>query len=52
MPVTTVPDNLKAAVLHPDWYDPELNPKLAAFATHYDTVVLPTKPKRRGTRAE
>jgi transposase len=45
VPVTTAPDNLKAAVLHPDWYDPELNPKLAAFAAHYETVVLPTKPR-------
>jgi hypothetical protein len=45
VPATTAPDNLKAAVLHPDWYDPELNPKMAAFARHYDTVVLPTKPK-------
>jgi hypothetical protein len=45
VPLTTTPDNLKAAVLHPDWYDPELNPKLAAFAAHYGTVILPTKPK-------
>ena len=39
VPVTTAPDNLKAAVLHADWYDPELNPKLAAFAAHYGTVI-------------
>jgi transposase len=45
VPVGTAPDNLKAAVLHPDWYDPELNPKLASFAAHYGTVVLPTKPR-------
>jgi transposase len=45
VPIGTTPDNLKAAVLHPDWYDPELNPKLAAFAAHYGTVVLPTKPR-------
>jgi hypothetical protein len=45
VPVTTAPDNLKAAVLHADWYDPELNPKLASFAAHYGTVILPTKPK-------
>lgn len=45
VPATTAPDNLKAAVLHPDWYDPELNPKMACFARHYGTVVLPTKPK-------
>jgi transposase len=44
VPVTTTPDNLKAAVLHPDWYDPELNPKLASFAKHYETVILPTRP--------
>lgn len=44
VPATVAPDNLKAAVLHPDWFDPELNPKLAAFAEHYGTVILPTKP--------
>lgn len=44
VPVTTAPDNLKAAVLHADWYDPELNPKLASFAAHYGTVILPTQP--------
>jgi hypothetical protein len=41
---TVVIDNLKAGVLHADWYDPELNPKLEEFARHYGTVVLPTKP--------
>jgi len=43
---TTVVDNLKAAVLEVDWFDPELNPKLRDFATHYGTVVLPTRPAR------
>jgi transposase len=41
--VTTI-DNLKAAVKHPDWYDPELNPKVQSFCEHYGTVILPTKP--------
>jgi len=41
---TIVCDNLKAAVIHPDWYDPELNPKLAEFAKFYGTVILPCKP--------
>jgi transposase len=41
---TIVPDNLKAAVIQADWYDPELNPKLVSFAEHYGTVILPTKP--------
>lgn len=41
---TVVIDNLRAAVAHPDWFDPELVPKLQAFAQHYGTVILPTKP--------
>ena len=41
---TLVIDNLKAAVLQADWFDPELNPKLRAFAAHYGTAILPTKP--------
>jgi transposase len=44
VPKTLVVDNLKAAVAHPDWFDPELNPKLQSFARHYGTVILPTKP--------
>jgi hypothetical protein len=44
VPQTVVIDNLRAAVSHPDWYDPELNPKLRDFAAHYGTVILPTKP--------
>jgi len=42
---TLVPDNLKAAVLKADWYDPELNPKLRCFCEHYGTVLLPTRPR-------
>ncbi len=45
VPKTLVTDNLKAAVLKADGFDPELNPKLQAFAEHYGTVILPTKPR-------
>ena len=41
---TLVTNNLKAAVKHPVWFDPELVPKLQTFAAHYGTVILPTKP--------
>jgi transposase len=41
---TLVPDNLKAAVLQADWFDPELNPKLCDFCAHYGTALLPTRP--------
>lgn len=45
VPKSVIPDNLKAAVLQADWFDPELNPKLTSFAEHYGTVILPTKPR-------
>jgi transposase len=44
VPKTLVIDNLKAAVAHPDWFDPVLTPKVQAFCGHYGTVILPTKP--------
>ena len=44
VPRTIVVDNLKAAVIKADWFDPELNPKLLDFCRHYNTAVLPTKP--------
>lgn len=45
VPKTLNVDNLKAAVLRADWYDPELNPKLQEFCRHYNTVLLPTRPR-------
>jgi transposase len=43
-PRRLVIDNLKAAVPQADWYDPEIHPKLRAFAAHYGAAILPTKP--------
>lgn len=34
-------DNLKAAAIKADWYDPENNSKLAEFCRHYGAIVLP-----------
>lgn len=45
VPQTLVFDNAKCAVIKPDWYDPDLNPKLEAFCRHAGTVMLPTKPR-------
>jgi transposase len=39
-------DNLRAAVKKADWFEPELNPKVRAFAAHYGTVFLPARPYR------
>jgi transposase len=44
-PKTLVLDNLKAGVEKPDWFDPELNPKLRSFAEHYGLAILPTRPR-------
>ncbi len=43
-PSRVVVDNLKAAVLRADWFDPDLNPKLVEFCRHYGTILAPTKP--------
>ena len=43
-PKVLVIDNLRAAVQHPDWFDPELVPKLRSFCQHYGVTILPTKP--------
>jgi transposase len=37
-------DNFKAAVLKADWFDPEVNPKLADFCRHYGMHVVPCRP--------
>jgi transposase len=51
VPTTVVIDNLKAGVLKACVYDPELNPKLRDFATHYGTCILPSRvrtPEHKG----
>jgi transposase len=45
VPKVLVLDNLKAAVEHADWFDPDLNPKMRSFAAHYGLAVLPTRPR-------
>ena len=44
VPARLIIDNLKAAVSRADWFDPEINPKVAEFCRHYGTVIMPTKP--------
>jgi len=44
VPRTLVIDNLRAAVTRADWYDPDINPKVAEFCRHYGTVIMPTRP--------
>jgi transposase len=39
-------DNLKAAVLKANWFDPEINLKLADFCRHYGLHVMPCRPSK------
>lgn len=51
VPQRVVFDNAKCAVKTPDWYDPELNPKLVDFCQHYGCAFMPTRvrtPRHKG----
>ncbi|MEA5126897.1 MAG: IS21 family transposase [Proteiniphilum sp.] len=51
-PKILVPDNLKAAVIKADKYEPELNRVMEDFGNHYGFVVIPArsrKPKDKAT---
>ncbi|MFB0974007.1 MAG: IS21 family transposase, partial [Bacteroidales bacterium] len=43
VPKILVPDNLKAAVVKSDRYQPEVNAILEGFANHYGCVVIPAR---------
>lgn len=46
VPRVIVPDNLKAGVQKPQYYDPKLNPSYWDFAKHYDVAVIPARVRR------
>ena len=50
-PQVIVPDNLKAAVTHPNKYESELNEDFAAFAEHYGCTALPARVRRPKDKA-
>ena len=52
VPRMIIPDNEKAGVKNACYYDPELNPNYAAFAAHYDTIILPTRPYKPKDKAK
>jgi transposase len=43
VPEMLIPDNLKAAVTHPSFYEPDLNPTYRDLAEHYGTVIIPAR---------
>lgn len=46
VPKAIVCDNLKAAVVKPLWFEPAITKTFADMAAHYDTTVLPTRPRK------
>lgn len=46
-----VPDNLKSAVTRSDKYEPDINERLADFASHYSTTIYPARSRKPKDKA-
>jgi transposase len=46
VPRLLVPDNTKVAVIKACLYEPQVNRSYAEMAAHYDTAILPARPRR------
>ncbi len=51
-PRLLVPDNPKVAVIKACFYDPQVNRTYGEMAAHYDTAVLPARPRRPRDKAK
>jgi transposase len=51
VPLALVPDNLKAAVVKANRYEPEINQALEDFANHYGTAVVPARVRKPKDKA-
>ena len=52
VPEIVVPDNTKCAVIHPDRYEPDLNPSFAEMAAHYGTAIIPARVRKPRDKAK
>jgi transposase len=52
VPAVITPDNWKAGIKDPCYYEPELNPTYRDFADHYGTVIIPARPRRPRDKAK
>jgi transposase len=52
VPKLLVPDNTKVAVIKACLYEPQVNRSYAEMATHYDTAILPARPRRPRDKAK
>ena len=51
-PDVLVPDQLRSAVTGPDRYDPDINAALLEMAQHYDTAIIPARPRKPRDKAK
>ncbi len=52
VPRQVVPDNLKSGVVKACLYDPEINRTYAGMAAHYDTAIMPARPRKPRDKAK
>ncbi len=52
VPAQVVPDNLKSGVVKACLYDPEINRTYADMAAHYDTAIMPARPRKPRDKAK
>ena len=52
VPEVLVPDQLRSAVTGPDRYDPDINATLLDLARHYDTAIIPARPRKPRDKAK
>ena len=52
MAEVVVPDNLKSAVTHPSYYEPDLNPTYRDLGGHYGVAIIPARPYRPRNKAK
>ena len=52
VPAQVVPDNLKAGVTKACFYEPAINRTYADMAMHYDTAIVPARPRKPKDKAK
>ena len=52
VPHLLVPDNTRTAVIKACFYDPQVNRTYAEMAAHYDTAILPARPRKPRDKAK
>lgn len=52
VPEITVPDNPKTGVVRPCFYEPDLNPTYREMARHYQTAIIPARPRKPRDKAK